>query len=235
MKKARVGDAVMLLGDCIKIMEKMDGESVDLCVCDPPYLIEYKSNMRQKTADNEHMTEEIDNDNDPDLIRRFFPRLFRVLKQDTAAYVCCRIDVHEFFLQQALDAGFEYKGTIVWAKDKQTGGDLKGEYGRKYEVILFLHKGRVELRGKRHSDVWQFSTVPSSQMLHPNQKPVGLLARAVEDASDPGDLVFDPFGGSGTVAICCEKLARKSLTIELNPKRFDIMVNRVRVEATSLF
>jgi site-specific DNA-methyltransferase (adenine-specific) len=234
-KPVLMGASKFYQGDCIELMEELPAECFDLCVTDPPYLIEYKTNMRQKTADNELLTEEIEGDNDPDLIRRFFPRLYRVLKNNTAAYIFCRIDNHEFFLEQAVKSGFVYKGTIIWAKDKQTGGDLTGEYGRKYECILFFHKGRVELREKRHSDVWQFATVPSRQMVHPNQKPLALLARPIKDASDPGDVVFDPFSGSGGVAIVCEQSGRRSVNVELGSRRFDVLIKRFSVESTSLF
>ena len=235
MKTVRVGDSVLINGDCINILESMNPESVDLCVTDPPYLISYETNMREKTEENKLLTTEIDGDSDPDLIRRFFPRLFRVMKMDTASFVFCRRDVEPFFRQQAVDAGFEWKGTIVWTKDKQTGGDLKGEFGRKYEDILFLHKGRFIIRGKRHSDVWPESTIHASKMIHPNQKPLGLFSKAVLSGSDEGDVTLDCFGGSGALAIVSNQLVRKSLVIEKDEERFNVMVNHVREQSTSLF
>ena len=74
-------------------------------------------------------------------------------------------------------------------------------------------------------DVWQIKK-PHKNDLHPTMKPVELVERAIRNSSRPGDVVLDPFGGSGTTMIAAEKSGRKARLIELDPKYVDVIVRR---------
>lgn len=103
-------------------------------------------------------------------------------------------------------------------------GDLKGAYAGQYEIILFLHKGRVELNGKRDTDVWVFDREPPK--LHPTMKPIELISKALKQSSKENDTVLDLFGGSGSTLIACEQLDRKCYMMELDPKYCDVIIKR---------
>ena len=83
--------------------------------------------------------------------------------------------------------------------------------------------GRVVEFSGETSDLWKFAR-PRGDYVHPTQKPVALVERAVKNSSNRGDVVFDCFGGSGSTPIACEKLDRKCRVIELDPKYCDVIV-----------
>jgi site-specific DNA-methyltransferase (adenine-specific) len=116
-------------------------------------------------------------------------------------------------------------------KDNHSAGDLTGNFGYQYEMLLFITKGRHRIRGKRYSNVWQFSRVPSKKLLHPAEKPVGLVRRAIEASSDEGQLVIDPFCGSGTTGVAAVMEGRRFLGIELDAEgegHADVARERIR-------
>lgn len=164
-------------------MAQLPSESIDLVVTDPPYLIGYKSSMRDRQHKFAH---EIAGDRDPDLIKNYIRECFRLLKPDTAMYMFCSDKTVDFFLEQSRQSGFNVKNTIVWVKNNHGIGDLKAAYGRQYELILYLNKGRCPLNGKRLSDVWNFKRIPSCRQLHQNQKPLDLIRQCIVKSSKRG-------------------------------------------------
>ena len=98
-----------------------------------------------------------------------------------------------------MPSGLELKNVIVWVKDNWSAGDLTGNFGMQHELIMFITKGRFQRRGHRWPNVWNFPRVPAKKMRHPTEKPVGLIGRMVEVCAGPGDLIVDPYCGSGTL------------------------------------
>lgn len=99
---------------------------------------------------------------------------YRILKDDSAAYIFCSAKTLDFFMQQARNAGFTIKNVLIWRKNNHTAGDLEAQYGQCYEPILYLNKGRRTINGKRLEDVWDFDRVPSDKLVHQNEKPIPL-------------------------------------------------------------
>ena len=102
----------------------------------------------------------------------------------------------------------------MWVKNNHTAGDLKAQYGQKYEVIIYAQKGRCEIQGKRLTDVWEFDRVSSTKLIHQNQKPLDLIKQCVEKSSQEGDVILDGFIGSGTTAIACLETKRNFIGFE---------------------
>lgn len=119
---------------------------------------------------------------------------------------------------RSLPPEIELKNLIVWVKDNHTAGDLKGNFGFKWEGIMMLTKGRHLLRGHRWSNVWDFSRVSSSDQVHPAEKPVELLQRIVESSSDPDDLVVDPYCGAGSLGEAALYSNRRALLADIDPR-----------------
>ena len=115
---------------------------------------------------------------------------------------------------------------IIWAKHTFTLG--RADYQRQYEPILYGWPEGAQRHwcGDRdQSDVWQIKK-PQKNDLHPTMKPVELVERALRNSSRPGDMVLDPFGGSGTTLIAAEKSGRVARVMELDPKYADVIVRR---------
>ena len=213
-------------GDCLAGMRSdIPDESVDLIVTDPPYLVSYKTNHR-KNKDHK-FCKAIQNDNNPDLIRDYIKECYRILKKDSAMYMFCSCVHIDKFMQMAREAGFTIKNIIVWVKNNWSAGDLQAAFGRQYEFILLLNKGRKKFNGKRITDVWFFDRVVGSQQLHQNQKPIDMIKRCIEYHSDKGDVVFDGFMGSGTTAVACTETGRNYVGYELDKEYFDVAVDRL--------
>src|SRR2546423_3664769 len=115
---------------------------------------------------------------------------------------------------------------VIWAKNTFTLG--RSDYQRQYEPILY---GWPE--GTKHfwcgdrdqGDVW-FVDKPNRNELHPTMKPVALMERAIENSSQPGNLVLDPFAGSGSTAMACETTRRHARLVELDALYVDVIVRR---------
>ena len=215
--------------DCIEGMKAMPNESVDLIVTDPPYLISYKTNYRK---DKSHkFGKEIANDNDPYVISEYIKECHRIMKDNTAMYMFCSFDKVDFFKQE-LEKYFKVKNMIVWVKNNHTAGDLKAQFGKKYELVFLVNKGRALFNGKRLTDVWEFDRVVGNNQLHQNQKPVELIEQCIIKHSNVGDVVFDGFMGSGTTAIACLNTDRKYIGFELDEEYYKIAEQRIKDEAT---
>lgn len=210
--------------DCILGMKNMESESVDLVVTDSPYLVNYKTGHRK---DKTHrFNKVILNDDNEQLIIDYINECYRILKNNSAMYMFCSADKVDFFKQQ-LEKKFKIKNMIIWVKNNHTAGDLKGSFGRKYEIIFLVVKGKKHFNGKRLTDIWEFDRVSGKKQLHQNQKPLDLIKQCIEKHSDEGDLVFDGFAGSGTTAIACKELKRDFIGFELDKGYYDIAIERV--------
>ena len=172
--------------------------------------------------------DKIYNDN---LCNEFYSFLLRACKTmlkicDGAVYICMSASeiytLHKVFK----DAGGHWSTFIVWVKNHFSLG--RSDYQRQYETILYGWP-----KGKKHhwcgdrnqSDVWNFAK-PSSNDLHPTMKPVELVSRAIENSSRIKDFILDPFAGSGSTLIACEKLNRSARLIEIDPKYCDVIIRR---------
>lgn len=210
--------------DCIEGMKKLPDEYVDLIVTDPPYLINYKTNHRKDKYHKFNYT--IIGDNDPKIISDYIEQCYRVMKPNTAMYMFCSMDKVDFFKQE-LEKWFKVKNIIIWVKNNHTAGDLKAQFGKKYEIIFLVNKGRAFFNGKRITDVWEFDRVSGNSQLHQNQKPTELIEQCIMKHSKEGDIVLDGFMGSGTTAIACMNTNRQFIGYELDDYYHSKAIDRI--------
>lgn len=209
-----LGQHRLMCGDSTSIdaVEKlMDGQKADVLFTDPPYGYKYQSNHQDK-----HKM--LLND---DVMLDFAPVAHAVLFDNSAIYVCGSFQSISKWIDY-IGENFDYKNLIVWKKNNWSMGDLKGAFAGQHELIIFAHKGRVDLIGKREPDVWTFDRVPPK--IHPTQKPIDLIEYALSKVKSGNTL--DLFGGSGSTLIACEKTNRKCYMIELDPKYCDVIIKR---------
>jgi len=219
-------------GDCLEVMKDIRDESIDLIVTDPPYLINYRTNRRQD-KDHEFCTV-IQNDDNPEVVAESIYQCFRVLKPDTACYMFCGPDKVDWFKLE-LEKHFTIKNMIIWVKNNHTAGDLEAQFGKQYEVLFLVNKGRAKFYGKRLTDVWFFNRKTGSRQFHQNQKPVNLIEQCIRKHSKKGDLVLDPFAGSGTTAQACINTHRQYICIEKEQKYVETIKRRIKTAEPQLF
>ena len=218
-------DIKLYCDDCLNIMKQIENESIDLIVTDPPYLIKYKTNHR-KNKDHDFCSEILNDDNEQ-LIINYIRECYRILKNNTAMYMFCNCDKVDFFKQELENAGFKIKNMIIWVKNNWTAGDLKAQFGKQYEIIFLVNKGRKCFNGKRITDIWMFDRISGKKQLHQNQKPVDLLKQCILKHSDENNIVFDGFMGSGSTGVACIETGRKFIGVELDKKYFEIAKKRI--------
>lgn len=229
-------------GDALKELCQMPSQSTDLIVADPPYNLgkEYGNNRDQKGYD-EYLK----------FSTFWLVEAYRILKPTGTIYVFMGFRFISY-LYDILDRelGMFFNSWICW-NYTQGIGRTKGFSPRHDDILMFTksedfkfnlddvrvpqkyYRERNNMRGANPGDVWQFSHVhycSENRQNHPTQKPEGLIARMVMASSNEGDLVLDPFAGSGTTLRVCQQLNRNCIGIELNPRYVDLIKERLNDE-----
>lgn len=156
---------------------------------------------------------------------------FRVLKSGEAGrggLICfTRWDVEQTFIDAMKIAGFNVKSEVIWDKVYHGMGDTKAAFAPSHENIVFAVKGKYSFPGSRPKDLVTFPKINSSKMVHPTEKPVGLLANLISSVTKPGDLILDPFAGSGSTLVAAKKTGRRFIGIELDDDYFVTAQRRI--------
>jgi DNA modification methylase len=215
------GDATVL-ADVEKVL---GGSLADLCFTDPPYNVDYGNSAKDKLRGNKRR---ILNDALGEGFERFlYDACVNILTVTKGAVYVCMSSSELHTLQKAFkEAGGHWSTFIVWAKNTFTLG--RADYQRQYEPILYGWKEGSDhywCGARDQGDVW-FVDKPARNDLHPTMKPVALVERAIRNSSKSRDTVLDPFGGSGTTLIACERAGRQARLVELDPRYCDVVVQR---------
>ena len=212
----------LMQGDCLERMKEIESGSVDMILTDPPYGMGFQSNRRVSSE----KFKKIKNDDNTDWLPSFLSECYRVMADDTSMYCFCSWHKIDLFKQE-VEKLFKIKNVIVWVKNNHGSGDLKGAYAPKYELVIYAHKGRSLFRNKRVADVMEFPKIHSSKLLHPTEKNTGMLEVFIRNNSDEGQIVLDPFMGSGTTGVAAKNLNRKFIGIEMDLDYFNIALDRI--------
>jgi len=105
-------------------------------------------------------------------------------------------------------------------------GDIDSNWGCGHELILYCKKGLKEVSYRR-SGIIAVDRVASRKAIHPTEKPVPLLEKFVEMSTQPGDVVFDPFSGSGSTAVACQNTGRIGVGTELDVDHYERSLQRL--------
>jgi DNA modification methylase len=223
-----LGEHRLLCGDATVLADierVLHGQLADMTWTDPPYNVDYANSPKDKLR-GKHRP--ILNDNLGGGFEAFLQDACKNIISVTkgACYICMSSsELHA--LQKAFTAaGGKWSTFVIWAKNTFTLG--RADYQRQYEPILYgwpAGHDHYWCGARDQGDVWHFDK-PARNDLHPTMKPVALVERAVRNSSKSRDIVLDPFGGSGSTLIACEKAGRQARLIELDPKYCDVIVQR---------
>lgn len=229
----------IILGEAIEQMKLIKTESVDLIVADPPYNL------------NKDYGNESDSRNFEDYIqftKNWVREAKRVLKPTGTIYIFMGFRFISY-LYQILEKDNEmyFNNWICWFYT-QGIGKKKGFSPRHDDILMFnkskkytfnlddirvpqkFYRSVNNMRGANPGDVWEFSHIhycQGNRQNHPTQKPEGLIERMVLASSNEGDLVLDPFSGSGTTVRVCQQLNRNAIGIELNEEYVESTKDRL--------
>lgn len=229
----------LLCGDStqLDLVERlMGGEMADLLFTDPPYGVSYgdknaflnaisRGNSIQIPIKNDHMK--------PDEMNEFWAdiltNVYAVTSNKASYYICSPQggDLMMMMMMSIIRAGWQLKHMLIWVKNNHVLG--RCDYNYKHEPILYGWKteGTHEFigEGRCKTSVWDFPK-PKKNDLHPTMKPVDLYAEAILNSSRRDGLVIDPFLGSGSTLIACEKTGRRCYGLELDEHYCDIIIKR---------
>lgn len=205
-------------GDSRDLVATID-RKVKCIVTDPPYGVDFVS-RRAVTAEGKKMARKIENDSDLDGAIALFDEVMDLLlpkcADEAELYVFTRWDIVDAWIRvvRGLERhGFKYKMLGVWDKGIPGMGDIDSNWGCGHELILYCKRG-LRLVPYRRSFIIAVDKVPAMHLIHPTEKPVALLERLIEMSTNPGDLVVDPFSGSGATVRAALNLGRDAIGIE---------------------
>jgi site-specific DNA-methyltransferase (adenine-specific) len=210
--------------DAVSWLRDRPAESVDLVVTDPAYeslekhrAIGTTTRLKHSKASSNDWFKIFPNERFGEL----FAEVFRVLRRDTHFYLFC--DAETMFVAKpvAEEVGFRFWKPLVW--DKRTIG-MGYHYRARYEFILFFEKGKRRLNDLGIPDV---ISVPRIRKGYPAEKPAAVSEILIGQSSRPGDVVADPFMGSGSVGVAAATLGRKFLGTDLNPEAVRLSADRL--------
>jgi DNA modification methylase len=186
-------------GDCLKVMPTIPSQSIDLVIADSPYLVNYRPRDRRTVA----------NDANNAWLHPAFTEIYRLLKPNTFCVSFYGWPQVDQFMATWKQVGFAPVSHIVCVKEYPS----RIGYTRSFhEVVYLLAKGRPPKPAEPLDDVlrWRYTGNP----LHPTQKPVEVIQAFVEAFSKRGDVILDPFAGSGTTATAARNCGRQFVLIE---------------------
>lgn len=233
MQKKMDGLNKIVLGDSIKVMSNIEGESIDLIVADPPYNVgkDYGNNS-DKQSKEEYL----------EFSKKWMKEAVRILKNTGTLYIFGgqKYIAHIYIMLENLN--LKNNGWIVWHYT-QGAGRTKGYSSRHDDILVFtksnnytfnLDNVRIpqkyyrkanNMRGANPGNVWSLPHVHYSEKdrtIHPTQKPHALYERMILGSSNEGDLVLDPFAGSGSSLVVSKRTGRNFIGIEIEPKFVDL-------------
>lgn len=221
-----LGNHRLICGDSREpdtVARLMAGQKANLLLTDPPYNVDYQGGTKEKLK--------IENDSMSDSDFRTF--LFQFLQlsfenmNEGAAFYIWHADSEGYNFRGAVkDCGQEVKQCLIWNKSALVMG--RQDYQWKHEPCLYGWKagaGHGWYSDRKQTTILEFDK-PSKNADHPTMKPVELFTYLMVNSSQPKEIVYDPFLGSGTTVIAAEQTGRACYGIELDPKYCDVIVKR---------
>ena len=227
-------------GDCLNAMAEIPAESITLLWTDPPYghgnaQDDFLSRRSEIMADGKRTAStEIANDNRDEMrtvVDSMLLLAVPLLRSDCCCCCCCcggggPKPSFAWVANRMDEKGLSFFHSVIW--DKINPG-IGWRFRRQHEMVMVAHKrgGRVSWPDEKRaiSNVWRQSK--PRDIDHPNAKPVELPQVFVEATTEMGDVVLDPFMGSGTTAIACIRTGRRFIGVEIDAGYFEIAKQRI--------
>ena len=230
----------VILGNCIEELKKFPDNSVDAIITDPPYQLKFKQPIElpgrkamYKSLENMNW----DKLNIKELYQKLFPDFNRILKQKGSIIIFVRTEWITYCIDEAERNGFKIKATITWHKTNPVPQVRKKNYLSSTESILWFSRWNEEkidftFNFKKQKEMHNFVEFPicsgNVRTEHPTQKPLELMERLIEIHTNEGDIILDPFLGSGTTAVACLKTNRQFIGIEKEADYVKIATARLK-------
>lgn len=227
----------LIKGDCLQVMKGMPSKSIDLIVTDPPYEVSATNlggtinNVKKLNKSlNDLVVANIANGYDIDVIGEEF---MRVMKEPNIYVWCNKVQIPAYFNFYVNKHKCKFE-IICWHKT-----NALPTYSNKYlsdtEYLLYFRKGKGKCFPQNYEDAKTFYIAPinhadKKKYGHPTIKPLDITTKIIRNSSRSGDIILDPFMGSGTTGVACKKLGREFIGIEIDEKYYDLACKRINEE-----
>lgn len=211
--------------NCFDLFKSIPDDSIDLIITDPPYGVNLKGIGEFGDTWNTHW------DDTKKSLDLMLPELFkefkRILKNGSHFYIFMPFITCDSFMDTAEQYLSIQKLPLIWNKvNRASCLNPFSLYAANYEMVLYGWKDVAKKFSKPGDCVLTFPSI-NSQKIHPTQKPVELIEYFINQSSIPGELVLDPFAGSGTTAVACINSGRKFVGSELEKDFWNVAVERL--------
>ena len=232
---------LLMNGDCIEMMSCIPDQSVNLLLTDPPYNLglfmkgrgtnmgKLRVNHFAVSSWDQLVTEEWQTRMDA-----FFAAAARVMKKRASMIVFMSLIKVQSVIELAMKHGFYYKTTGVWHKKNPIPRNMNLQFVNSTEAWLYFTyggaTGTFNNNGRVEHDFIETPVVPLAEKRlgkHPTQKPIVLMKHFVRLLTNEGDIVFDPFMGSGSSGVAALQLSRRFVGIELDKEYFELSKQRI--------
>jgi DNA modification methylase len=254
----KLGDHRIMCGDSTDpadFAKLMNGKKADMIFTDPPYNVDYSG--RGKNTKEKILNDNMAEGKFREFLTAAFTRMRENSKPAAGLYSCYASRTHREFEDALNAAGYKVRNQIIWVKIVASMG--WGDYRWKHEPILYcapadggiefygdrkqytewteeksdkqlliMVKKMIEIEEQGQSTVWRFNREMNYK--HPTQKPVALVEKAIKNSSRQGQIVLDPFLGSGSTLIAADKMARACYGLELDPHHIDTILARYAMQ-----
>ena len=216
-----LGEHLLLCGDSTKpdeVRKLFEGHEINLILTDPPYGVAYVESKHGFTQDlgkpkeivNDHIQSEYEYQS---FTCAWMSQAKTYMAKKNSVYIF-NSDKMLFALREGMQqAEFRFTQLLIWAKTSAVIGRM--DYLPQHELIVYGWYGTHLFKKSKDKSILVYPK-PNKSKLHPTTKPVGLLRRLILNSSKVDDVVYDPFGGSGSTLLACEQTKRKCLMVELD-------------------
>ncbi len=227
--------------DCLEELTKLEDNSVDLVLIDPPYKIITGGctnvkrndeaggifNKRNKFTKQAAKSGKLFKHNEIKF-KDWLPDVFRVLKEKTHCYIMVNDRNMQEILNEAEKVGFKIQNILVWSKGTHTPNRY---YLKNCEFIVMFRKGKAKnINNMGTKSIINIDNIKKGTKTHPTEKPVELNEILIENSTNEGDIVLDCFMGSGSTGVACKNTNRNFIGIELDKEYFEIAKKRIKGE-----
>jgi len=237
---------ILLHGDSISLLSKFPSESIDVVFADPPYFLSsggITCHAGRMVSVNKAKWDESKNINEiHEFNRKWLDEVKRILKEDGALWISGTL--HNIYSVGLALQQLDYKilNDIIWYKRNAPPNLSTRYFTHSTETILWARKSQKSKhyfnyslmkeinKGKQMRNLWDITAPPKNEKKfgkHPTQKPLELLERVILASTEEGDLVLDPFVGSGTTCIVALRLRRKCIGIDIDKEYLNLAVKRI--------
>ena len=215
--------------DIEQLRKLMGGKKAHMVFTDPPWNVNYGGTDHPSWKRRDILNDNMSTEDFAEFMLSAFKGMAAVSELGAMCY--CVMSAAEWgnLMLCMKAAGYHWSSTIIWAKNSPVLS--RKDYHTQYEPIWYgwlapkKEKALCHLKSRNQSDLWHIDR-PSVSKEHPTMKPIALVAKAVENSSEDGNVVLDVFGGSGSALIACEQTGRVNFSMELAPKYVELICKR---------